>query len=153
MREETKRIPGGSVTDDGKSEDASTSDEAGEPSHGTPQSKGASRVTEPREGKAPGQEAPISVDTKLARIATRARERPQEVITNINHFIDIEWMKEAHRRTRKDGASGVDRVTAEDYAATIYNQVGIDPNKTLITPGGRPQYIVKDGHVVKELLA
>jgi hypothetical protein len=42
---------------------------------------------------------------------------------------------------------------AEDYAATIFNQIGIDSNKTLMTPGGRPQYIVKDGHVVKELLA
>ena len=41
----------------------------------------------------------------------------------------------------------------EDYAATIFSQIGVDPNKTLITPGGRPQSIVKDGKVVKELLA
>jgi hypothetical protein len=41
----------------------------------------------------------------------------------------------------------------EDYAATIYHQIGIDPDKTLMTPGGRPQLIVKDGKVVKELLA
>lgn len=44
-------------------------------------------------------------------------------------------------------------LTAEDYAATIYHQIGIDPDKSLMTPGGRPQHIVKDGHVVKELLA
>ncbi|MBI5766419.1 MAG: DUF1501 domain-containing protein [Verrucomicrobia bacterium] len=41
----------------------------------------------------------------------------------------------------------------EDYAATIFNQIGIDPEKKLMSPGGRPQSIVKDGRVVKELLA
>jgi len=28
------------------------------------------------------------------------------------HFIDLEWMKEAYRLTRKDGALGIDGVTA-----------------------------------------
>lgn len=46
-----------------------------------------------------------------------------------------------------------DPLTVEDYAATVYHQIGIDPDKTLLTPGGRPQAIVKDGKVVKELLA
>lgn len=46
-----------------------------------------------------------------------------------------------------------DPVSVEDYAATIFNQIGINPEKNLMTPGGRPQSIVKDGHVVKELLA
>ncbi|MCX6956034.1 MAG: DUF1501 domain-containing protein, partial [Verrucomicrobia bacterium] len=46
-----------------------------------------------------------------------------------------------------------DPLSVEDYAATIFNQIGIDSNKTLMTAGGRPQAIVKDGHVVKELLA
>ena len=46
-----------------------------------------------------------------------------------------------------------DPLSVEDYAATIFHQVGIDPDKTLLTPGGRPQAIVKDGKVVKDLLA
>lgn len=50
------------------------------------------------------------------------------------------------------GEPDVDPLSVEDYAATIFHQVGIDPGKTLITPGGRPQYIVKDGKVVRELL-
>lgn len=115
MREETKRA----VTDDGKSESASSTDEAGEPTRGTLSREGALRVTEPLEGKAPEQRAPTSVATKLERIATRARERPQEMITNINHVIDVEWLKEAHRRTRKDGAVGVDGTTAQEYAANL----------------------------------
>jgi group II intron reverse transcriptase/maturase len=35
------------------------------------------------------------------------------------HHIDIDWMKEAYRRTRKDGATGVDGQTAEQYAANL----------------------------------
>ena len=51
------------------------------------------------------------------------------------------------------GEPDSDALSVEDYAATIYHQIGIDPAKTLMTPGGRPQFIVKDGHVVRELLA
>jgi len=35
------------------------------------------------------------------------------------HHIDLEWLQEAYRRTRKDGATGVDRQTAEEYAANL----------------------------------
>ncbi len=44
-------------------------------------------------------------------------------------------------------------LTVPDLACTIYNQLGIDPEKNLIAPGNRPLKIVKDGAVVKELLA
>jgi group II intron reverse transcriptase/maturase len=33
--------------------------------------------------------------------------------------MDIEWLKEAYRRTRKDGAVGVDGQTAKDYAGNL----------------------------------
>jgi hypothetical protein len=35
-------------------------------------------------------------------------------LRTLAHGIDIEWLKEAHARVRKDGAQGVDRQTAED---------------------------------------
>jgi RNA-directed DNA polymerase len=35
--------------------------------------------------------------------------------TSRAYLMDIDWLKEAHRRTRKDGAVGVDGVTAEQY--------------------------------------
>jgi group II intron reverse transcriptase/maturase len=35
--------------------------------------------------------------------------------TSLAYLIDIDWLKEAYRRTRKDGAVGVDGVTAEEY--------------------------------------
>jgi group II intron reverse transcriptase/maturase len=35
--------------------------------------------------------------------------------TSLAYLMDIDWLKEAYRRTRKDGAVGVDGVTAEEY--------------------------------------
>lgn len=36
-------------------------------------------------------------------------------LTSLNHHLDMVWMREAYRRTRKDGARGVDQQTAADY--------------------------------------
>ena len=44
-------------------------------------------------------------------------------------------------------------LTVPDLAATVYHQLGIDAEKNLIAPGNRPVKIVKDGEVVKDLLA
>jgi retron-type reverse transcriptase len=40
-------------------------------------------------------------------------------ITSLSHHIDIDWMREAYRRTRKDGATGVDGQTADEYASDL----------------------------------
>lgn len=56
-----------------------------------------------------------SVSTKQERIAELAKQSPQMAFTSLAYLMDIEWLKEAYRRTRKDGAVGVDEVTAEDY--------------------------------------
>ena len=45
------------------------------------------------------------------------------------------------------------RLTVEDLATTIYNQIGIPADKELMAPGDRPIEIVKGGEIVKELLA
>jgi RNA-directed DNA polymerase len=60
-----------------------------------------------------------NVCTKLQRIAEMAREHPERVFRSIHHVIDIAWLREAYRRTRKDGASGVDGQTAAEYAANL----------------------------------
>ena len=67
----------------------------------------------------PGKSSPISVSTKLQRIAELARHSPSMVLTTLAHHIDEEFLREAYRRTRKDGAPGVDRQTAEEYAAEL----------------------------------
>lgn len=43
-------------------------------------------------------------------------------------------------------------LTVENLAATLYNQIGIDPNKQLMASGGRPVSIVKNGQIVSDLL-
>ena len=40
-------------------------------------------------------------------------------LSSLHHDIDLEWMKEAYRLTRKDGAPGIDGVTADDYATNL----------------------------------
>ena len=37
------------------------------------------------------------------------------MFTSLHHLIDGEWMREAYRCTRKDGARGIDGVSAADY--------------------------------------
>ena len=41
------------------------------------------------------------------------------MLTSLHHLIDLEWMLEAYRLTRKDGAPGIDGVTAADYEANL----------------------------------
>src|SRR4051812_3211420 len=55
-----------------------------------------------------------SVSTKQERIAELAKQSPQMAFTSLAYLLDIEWLKEAYR-TRKDGAVGVDGITAEEY--------------------------------------
>ena len=56
-----------------------------------------------------------NVSTKQERIATLAKQSPQMAFTSLAYLLDLDWLKEAYRRTRKDGAVGVDGVTAEEY--------------------------------------
>ncbi len=46
-----------------------------------------------------------------------------------------------------------DPLSVSDYASTIYNLIGIDSERELMSPGARPIEIVKDGSVVTDLLA
>ena len=59
------------------------------------------------------------VSTKLSRIAELARKAPGLVLTTLAHHVDEEFLREAHRRTRKDGATGVDGLTAHDFARDL----------------------------------
>jgi RNA-directed DNA polymerase len=60
-----------------------------------------------------------NITTKLQRIAELASKDRTRIFTSVAHAIDLEWMKEACRRTRKDGAAGVDGQQWADYAANL----------------------------------
>jgi len=44
-----------------------------------------------------------------------AEQSPHRAFTSLAYLMDIDWLKEAYRRTRKGGAVGVDGVTADQY--------------------------------------
>ena len=71
------------------------------------------------EGTKGGTLRPQTVSTTLHRIAQQAVEYPDMVFTTLAHLIDVDFLKEAFRRTRKDAAVGVDGVTAADYALDL----------------------------------
>jgi uncharacterized protein (DUF1501 family) len=59
-----------------------------------------------------------------------------------------------HGRTDPNGSAPEEgAVSPADLAATIFTQLGIDPSRRLMSPGDRPIDIVRDGRVVRELLA
>lgn len=62
---------------------------------------------------------PANLSTKRQRIADLASSKPGEVLFLLHHVIDLDWMHEAYERTRKDGATGIDGVTAADYEANL----------------------------------
>lgn len=61
----------------------------------------------------------VNVSTKLQRVAKLAREAPDMAFRSLAHLIDIDWLCEAYRRTRKDGARGVDGQSAQEYQADL----------------------------------
>jgi len=74
---------------------------------------------EPVEGKMARTSDLGSISTRLYRIAELARQAPEMVIVTLAHHIDLAWMYEAYRQTRKDGAAGSDEVTAAEYAEDL----------------------------------
>ena len=59
------------------------------------------------------------ISTKREKIAKLARIEPKLVLTTLAHHIDVGWLREAYRRTRKDGAARVDGVTAAQYETNL----------------------------------
>lgn len=50
---------------------------------------------------------------------TLAKIEPKLALKTQAHHIDVSWLHEAYRRTRKDGAAGVDGVDAAQYEAHL----------------------------------
>jgi hypothetical protein len=57
-----------------------------------------------------------NLSTKRQRIAELAMIEARGGLSALQHVIDLELLKEAFRLTRKDDATGIDGVTAADYA-------------------------------------
>ena len=53
--------------------------------------------------------------TKQRRIAEAAEKHSGQSLVSVAHHIDMQWMYCAYELTRKDGAAGIDGVTAAEY--------------------------------------
>lgn len=98
---------------------ARSSVEAGERASKDPVERRGDRSTEPQTGTTAGISDSELVSTRRLRIAQLAREAPERGLTSLAHHLDLAWMRQAYRLTRKDGAVGVDGQTAETYAANL----------------------------------
>src|SRR5690349_7743707 len=108
---------GNEVTREGRQEFGvlRSTEKAGEPTRGTPWREGSTGTRARSGGKMAETSGSTNVSTKLGQIAKLAREMPQAALTTLAHHIDIDWLREGYRRTRKDGATGIDQQTAEEY--------------------------------------
>ena len=71
------------------------------------------------EGTMSGTPNPESISTRLQKIANQARQMSQVALRTLAHHIDMDFLREAYRRTRKDGATGIDDQTAEEYGQNL----------------------------------
>jgi hypothetical protein len=55
-----------------------------------------------------------TISTELQRIAKQAASYPEMVFSTLAHLIDVDFLREAYRLTRKDKAPGVDKVTGKE---------------------------------------
>lgn len=90
-----------------------------------------------------------NVCTKQRRIAEMARQRPQERLTALNHYLDVEWLTEAYHRVRRGSAPGVDGQSVSDYGqhleenlSTLLHQA---KRGSYVAPPVKRVYIPKDG--------
>jgi RNA-directed DNA polymerase len=61
----------------------------------------------------------MNVSTTQQRIAALAKQRPEMRFTSLNHYLDVDWLREAYRRLRKDSAPGYDGHTVADYGKAL----------------------------------
>lgn len=60
-----------------------------------------------------------SVETKLQRIAEKARKEPDCQFTSLFHLMDVEFLRGCFEWLRKDAAPGIDKVTKEEYGKNL----------------------------------
>ena len=60
-----------------------------------------------------------SVETKLCRIARKARREPGFRFTSLFHLMDMELLRGCFERLRGGAAAGIDRVTKREYGENL----------------------------------
>ncbi|MCP5070864.1 MAG: transcription elongation factor GreAB [bacterium] len=66
-----------------------------------------------------GTPRPQFISPGLQRVAELAQKAPELAFTTLAHHLTLDLLRAAYRRTRKDGAVGIDGQTAADYAKDL----------------------------------
>jgi group II intron reverse transcriptase/maturase len=89
------------------------------------------------------------VETKLHRIAEKARREPGFKFTSLYHLMDKELLRGCFKRLRKDAAAGIDKMTKDMYAenleANLSNLIERLHRMAYIPQPVRRKYIPKPG--------
>lgn len=64
-----------------------------------------------------------SISTRTERIAKLAKQIRDKPLTSLSQHIDEEWLREAYKRTRKDGAAGIDGQTMTEYGEKLEENI------------------------------
>lgn len=73
--------------------------------------------------------------TEQLEIANLAKQAPDMVFTSLNKHLSLALLKEACKRTRKDGATGIDGQTSGDFEQDLENNL-----KTLLDDAKSGRY-------------
>ena len=67
-------------------------------------------------GDTPGSQ---TISTQLQEIAEQAARYPGTVFNNVYHRVNVDLLRDAYSKVRKDVSPGVDKVTAKEYAKNL----------------------------------
>jgi group II intron reverse transcriptase/maturase len=89
------------------------------------------------------------ISAQLRQIAAQAKDHPDRVFTSLIHRLDVDFLREAYQRLRKDGAPGLSGVTAKDYGKHLEANLGDLherlKSKRYVAPPIKRVWIDKDG--------
>ena len=89
------------------------------------------------------------ISTQLRQIAEQAIAHPDRVFSTLIHRMDVDFLREAYHRLRKDSAAGLSGITVKDYGKALDTNL-IDLHERLkqkryIAPPIKRVWIEKEG--------
>jgi retron-type reverse transcriptase len=85
-----------------------------------------------------------------------AKRYPDRGLTSLNKYLDEDWLRAAFKQLRKDGATGVDGVSADEYGKKLDERLPDPVNRaksgSYRAPAARRGYVEKPGKREKRKL-
>lgn len=99
-----------------------------------------------------GSQIQLTGQLEIASLARQARDMR---FTSLNKHLTFDWLQEAYKRTRKDGASGVDGQTSDDFERDLTKNLSalleLAKSGRYVAPPVRRTYIPKGNGEMRPL--